>query len=98
MASKASAMCNRLKVGPMKRLYKYYTPGAVNFAGGVPMDSSFPLRKLNVELSCGEKIYLSQGQGLSLNYQRGDGIPELRDWVCANLGSITHTFYLLGLG
>jgi hypothetical protein len=31
--SKTSAMCTRLKVGPMKRLYKYYTPGAVNFAG-----------------------------------------------------------------
>lgn len=41
--SKASAMCSRLKVGPMKRLYKYYTPGAVNFAGMIYVHFSYSL-------------------------------------------------------
>lgn len=45
------------------------------------MDSSFPLRKMSVGLSTGDNIDLSVGHGLSLNYQRGDGVPELKNWV-----------------
>ena len=49
--------------------------------GGVPMDSSFPLRKMKIELSTNDSIDLAVGAGLSLNYHRGDGITDLRDWV-----------------
>lgn len=45
------------------------------------MDSSFPLRKMSVGLSTGDMIDMSVGDGLSLNYQRGDGIPDLKNWV-----------------
>jgi len=88
MSSKTSAIFSRLKVGPMKRLYKYYTPEAINFAGGVPMDSSFPIKKLNIHLDTEENIEIAVGNGLSLNYIRGDGIPELKEWVQNHVKSI----------
>jgi DNA-binding transcriptional MocR family regulator len=81
-----SAMFHKLKVGPMKRLYKYYTPDSINLAGGVPMESIFPFTSLDVSLSNGESFRVSsppsgQQYGLHLNYNRGDGLPPLRDWI-----------------
>jgi DNA-binding transcriptional MocR family regulator len=80
-----SLVNQRLKVGPMKRLYKYYTPDAINLAGGVPMDSTFPIEKLAVNLSHNEEFELIKGKNLSLNYLRGDGMPSLRDWVQSHM-------------
>jgi DNA-binding transcriptional MocR family regulator len=80
-SSKGSAMFQRLKVGPMKRLYKYYTPDAINIAGGVPMDKIFPFREIGVELAGGSSFKIQNASTLSLNYNRGDGIPHLRDWI-----------------
>lgn len=82
---KSSAVFARLKTGPMKRLYKYYTADAVNLAGGVPMDSIFPIKKIQVELENEETVSLEIGNGLSLNYLRGDGLPELRDWIKSHI-------------
>lgn len=78
---KVSAVYQKLKVGPMKRLYKYYTAGAVNLAGGLPMDSTFPLSSMNVQLSDNTSFGLERGKGLFLNYHRGDGLPPVKEWI-----------------
>lgn len=46
-----SDIYSKLKIGPMKRLYKYYTPGAINLAGGVPMERIFPYEGITFHLS-----------------------------------------------
>ena len=81
MSKKGSELFNRLKVGPMKRLYKYYTPTAINLAGGVPMDRIFPFKEIGVQLPGGDMYHVKSGSNLHLNYNRGDGIPQLRDWI-----------------
>lgn len=81
VSDKASPIFTKLRVGPMKRLYKYYTPTAINLAGGLPMESVFPFETIDVSLMDGSSIKLSRGKNLSLNYLRGDGLPELKDWI-----------------
>ena len=78
---------SQLKTGPLKRLYKYYTPDAVNIAGGVPMDSSFPMKAVTVDIVGGKQIRC-EGNNLFLNYQRGDGVPVLRDWVRKHVSTV----------
>jgi DNA-binding transcriptional MocR family regulator len=90
VSRRASLVSQRLKVGPMKRLYKYYTPDSINLAGGVPMDSTFPIEGLAVKLSHNEDFTLTRGKNLSLNYLRGDGMPSLRDWVQSHMSKL-HT-------
>lgn len=80
-----SLVNQRLKIGPMKRLYKYYTPNSINLAGGVPMDSTFPIERMKVHLLHDESLELTRGSNLSLNYLRGDGMPSLRDWVQSHM-------------
>lgn len=90
MASrKASSLYNKLKVGPMKRLYKYYTPNAVNLAGGVPMESIFPFKKVTVDTN-DNSFQLEAGSNLHLNYQRGDGILGLRNWIYDHVVRMHH--------
>jgi len=79
---------SKLKTGPMKRLYKYYTPEAVNIAGGVPMDSVFPTKKVSVTLEDGKQIDCTLGDNLMMNYQRGDGTPGLRDWISSHVAEV----------
>ena len=79
---------DNLKVGPMKRLYKYYTPEAINLAGGVPMDSIFPTKEVTVTLFDKKQVKVELGQNLYLNYQRGDGVPGLRDWIKSHVSTL----------
>lgn len=79
---------NELKVGPMKRLYQYYTADAINLAGGVPMDSCFPTKSIDVTLGDGSVINASLGSNLHLNYMRGDGTPALKDWIKSHVASL----------
>lgn len=109
--SKGSTLLHSLKVGPMKRLYKYYTKTSINLAGGVPMEKCFPIDTISVNTvgidgtatttsnatcdtvstattssgsSHDNNFTLKKGGGLSLNYLRGDGIPDLKDWINAH--------------
>jgi aromatic amino acid aminotransferase I len=79
--SKVSAVYKKLKVGPMKRLYQYYTPSSVNLAGGVPMDSCFPFENVEVKLPENDSYKLDRSTSLAINYQRGDGMPVLKEWI-----------------
>ena len=65
----------------MKRLYKYYTPESISLAGGIPMESIFPFESADINCSGGAQFSLQRGSNLSLNYQRGDGIAGLKDWI-----------------
>lgn len=85
---RVSSVFKNLKVGPMKRLYKYYTEDSVNIAGGVPMESCFPITKIKVTLDDGTEYELPRGQNLSLNYQRGDGMPALKAWVDQHVANL----------
>ena len=80
---KVSSVFKKLKVGPMKRLYQYYTPGAVNLAGGLPMESTFPFHSIDVHVSAeeGDSFTLTKGKDLTLNYHRGDGLPVVKQWI-----------------
>jgi len=84
-ASNGSEVYHELKIGPMKRLYKYYTKDTVNLAGGVPMERCFPFQSINVQtcdLTSPKGSYeLTKGKDLYLNYLRGDGINELKEWI-----------------
>jgi DNA-binding transcriptional MocR family regulator len=83
-----SGVYQRLKPGPLKKLYKYYTPGAVNFAGGVPMDSIFPIDRVTVGNESEEFQVTRSNHTLMLNYHRGNGIPVLRDWIQSHAESV----------
>jgi aromatic amino acid aminotransferase I len=86
--SKTSAIYKNLKVGPMKRLYQYYTPTSVNLAGGVPMDSCFPFESVEVQLPNNDGYKLNRSTTLSINYQRGDGMPVLKEWIKSHTASV----------
>ena len=89
VSSKASAVFTKLRVGPMKRLYKYYTPSAVNLAGGVPMERIFPYESIRANLADGTSFEIGKAsKNLSMNYLRGDGIPELKDWINAHIANV----------
>ncbi len=80
-AEKVSSIFKKLKVGPMKRLYKYYTAGSINLAGGLPMDSTFPIASMNVRLNDSSSFEMQRGKDLFLNYHRGDGLPPMKQWI-----------------
>ncbi len=88
--TKTSAVYKALKVGPMKRLYKYYTPTSVNLAGGVPMDSCFPFESVTVNLAGNDSYTLNRSSSLLINYQRGDGMPVIKEWITSHLINV-HT-------
>ena len=87
-ALRGSAVYDRLKPGPLKRLYKYYTPTAINLAGGVPMDSIFPIEKVKVSVTGSIDFELTRPTELMLNYHRGDGIPKLSAWIKSHLTDV----------
>ena len=89
VSGRASALFTKLRVGPMKRLYKYYTPTAVNLAGGVPMERIFPFESVIANLTGGSSFQIGKStKDLSMNYLRGDGIPELKDWINVHLSNV----------
>ena len=112
LSSDGSYLYNSLKVGPMKRLYKYYTPQSINLAGGVPMEKCFPFKSLLVtvaddlaatttattagaaaaalDVGSAEDTFtlLKEDKTLSLNYSRGDGLPELKEWIQSHTTSL----------
>ena len=82
LSYKPSALYKRLEVTPIKKLYKFCSqPGAINFSGGLPQEQLFPFAEINVKLLNEEEFSLVNGSSLFLNYSRGDGNPELKDWV-----------------
>jgi DNA-binding transcriptional MocR family regulator len=84
-AEKGGNMFQQLKPGPLKKLYKYYTVDAVNFAGGVPMDSTFPIDRIRVSGEAGEFEVKREDSTLMLNYHRGTGLPFIREWTQAHV-------------
>eukprot|EP01040_Poterioochromonas_malhamensis_P017526 gene17526-20178_t len=78
---KTTSVANKLKVGPLKKLYKYMTPEAISVAGGLPMDTCFPFKSIDVNLEGGEHFHLENSKTLLMNYTRGDGIAPLKTWV-----------------
>jgi DNA-binding transcriptional MocR family regulator len=80
---------HRLRIGPIKKLYKYITPTATSLAGGSPMDSTFPFSGVTVQLKePGDQFSLENSKGLKLNYHRGDGIPPMKEWVVNHIKSV----------
>jgi DNA-binding transcriptional MocR family regulator len=79
--SHTSEVYRQLKVGAIERLSKFYTPTSINLAGGIPMDSAFPFESLQVNLSNNDSYKIEKGSSLDINYQRGDGMPELLGWI-----------------
>src|SRR5438067_736546 len=69
---------HRLRIGPIKKLYKYITPTATSLAGGSPMDSTFPFSNVTVQVKSydegKDQFTLQNSKDLKLNYHRGDGI------------------------
>lgn len=86
--SNTSAVYNKLKAGPMKRLYKYYTPTSINLAGGLPMNSTLPFESLQVNLPNNDSYKVDRGTTLNINYQRGDGMPALKEWINGHVKSV----------
>lgn len=81
---RTSSVYKKLRINPIKALYKYYTPNNINLAGGLPLESCFPFKSMKVDLDTeGEEdsFTLSKGKDLHLQYHMGDGLPALRDWA-----------------
>lgn len=88
-AAKGNGVFERLKPGPLKKLYQFYTPDAINFAGGVPMDSIFPIESVKVTHGS-TQLEVKRSSSLHLNYHRGNGIPILRNWIQSHASSLHH--------
>ena len=86
--ARTSAMYKRLKISPIKALYKYYTPNNINMAGGIPLDSTFPFQSLKVGLDDGSSYSVEKGVDLHLNYHMSDGVRPLRDWAHEHVKSV----------
>jgi DNA-binding transcriptional MocR family regulator len=78
---KTTSVAQKLKVGPLKKMYKYMTPGSISLAGGLPMDSRFPFASIDVHLNGGQQFHLDNSKTLLMNYSRGDGIAPLKSWI-----------------
>lgn len=83
-----SELANRLRLGPMKRLYKYYNENTINMAGGLPMESCFPFTQMNVQLDNDQQYTLKRNENLVMNYHRGSGIPAFKSWVDSHVKEI----------
>ena len=60
-------------------------PGILNFAGGLPSPETFPVAAMRA--ACAQ--VLAEGSAVarpSLQYAASEGLPELRQWVAAELG------------
>jgi len=60
-------------------------PGILNFAGGLPAPETFPVEAMRAACAA----VLAEGSAVarpSLQYAASEGLPELRQWVAAELG------------
>ena len=60
-------------------------PGILNFAGGLPSPETFPVDAMRAACAA----VLAEGSAVarpSLQYAASEGLPELRQWVAAELG------------
>ncbi len=60
-------------------------PGILNFAGGLPAPETFPVDAMRAACAA----VLAEGSAVarpSLQYAASEGLPELRQWVAAELG------------
>jgi aromatic amino acid aminotransferase I / 2-aminoadipate transaminase len=89
-AIKASAIAQKLAIGPLKRLYKYMTPQTISLAGGLPMDDLFPFKSISVDLGSNNSYSLVNKQNLLMNYTRGDGIASLKSWINTHVQEMHH--------
>jgi DNA-binding transcriptional MocR family regulator len=96
-----SAVYKRLKLGAIKALYKYYTPDSINLAGGIPMNSCFPIKQVKVTLDNDNskeegEFDLIKGSNLFLNYHRGTGLDCLMDWIKNHIKKVHNPIYDFG--
>ncbi len=60
-------------------------PGILNFAGGLPSPETFPVAAMHAACAA----ILGEGSSIakpSLQYAASEGLPELREWVAAEMG------------
>jgi aromatic amino acid aminotransferase I len=90
VSRRASGLYSRLRIGELKKLYKYYTPTSINLAGGLPMESTFPFDEMSIKMpQSDEPVNLSlKNKNLFLQYHRGDGIGDLKEWAKKHVASI----------
>jgi DNA-binding transcriptional MocR family regulator len=95
--NRKSDLYHRLRIGPIKKLYKYIVPGVTSLAGGSPMDSTFPFQSVTVNVkglnskgtsSSSTSFSLENSKDLKLNYHRGDGIPQLKEWLIDHIKEV----------
>ena len=60
-------------------------PGILNFAGGLPSPETFPVEAMRAACAAvlGDDLKIARA---SLQYAASEGLPELRQWVAAELG------------
>jgi len=89
ISSKGSSIYHKLTVTPLKRLFsQYITPKSINLSGGLPRDDIFPFSKIEVTVNEPDEPTYTMVNGdlsLPLNYCRGEGYAELRDWISAHV-------------
>jgi hypothetical protein len=88
--ARTSQVFKKLRINPIKALYKYYTPHNINLAGGIPLDTCFPFKSVTVNLDGDEddSYTLARGDDLHLNYHMSDGLVQLKHWTKAHATSI----------
>ena len=81
MEALGSPLFLRLEVSALKRLFsKHCTPDSLNLCGGLPLPSLFPVQSLQTSVDQHSSL-LQVPSDLHLTYMRGDGIPELKQWI-----------------
>ena len=81
MEALGSALFHRLEVSALKRLFsKHCTPDSLNLCGGLPLPAVFPIQSLEASFDQHSSL-LHVPNDLHLNYMRGDGFPELKQWI-----------------
>ena len=81
MEDLGSPLFQRLEVSALKRLFsKHCTPDSLNLCGGLPLPSVFPIQTIQASFDEHSSL-LKLPIDLHLNYMRGDGLPELKQWI-----------------
>jgi 2-aminoadipate transaminase len=78
--------CRRHEPSAIREILKITErPGILNFAGGLPAPETFPVAAMREACAA----VLAEGSPVakpSLQYASSEGLPELRQWVAAELG------------
>lgn len=86
--ARTSAMFKRLKISPIKALYKYYTPNNINLAGGIPLEATFPFKNMTIGLDDGSSYSVEKGGDFHLNYHMSEGIKPLKEWALQHINTV----------